>query len=119
LIARGLLPAVVLAGLLASTGTTAGPAVYAGTITFAGAEPSGIALRIAGNAVTVTLGPGHVAQAQVGLRRAHGTLRFSAPGLPMPLVFVLRAQGSRLTGAAVQGSARATVKSPAGGPART
>ena len=94
MIARALLPVVVLAAVLAPAGTTAGPAVYAGTITFAGAEPSGIGLRLAGNTVTITLGPGHVAQAQVALRRVKGTLRFAAPGLPKPLVFVLRPKGA-------------------------
>jgi len=109
LIARALLPAVVLAAVLAPAGTTAGPAIYAGTITFARAEPSGIGLRIAGNAVTITLGPGHVAHAQVALRRTKGTLRFSAPGLPKPVAFVLRPQGTSLIGTATQGTARATV----------
>src|SRR5262249_45644051 len=36
-------------------------------------------------------------------------LRFSAPGLPKPLAFVLRPKGTRLTGTATQGSAKATV----------
>jgi dienelactone hydrolase len=108
-IGRALLPLVVLAAVLAPTGATAGPAFYSGTITFAGAEPSGVSLRIAGNAVTIALAPGHVARAQVALRRVKGTLRFSAPGLPRPLAFVLRAEGRRLTGTATQGKARATV----------
>jgi dienelactone hydrolase len=109
LIARALLPVVVLAAVLTPAGKTAGPAGYAGTITFAGAEASGIGLRIAGNAVTVTLGPGHVARAQVALRRARGTLRFSVPGLPKPLSFALRAKGMQLTGTATQGAAKASV----------
>ena len=109
MIARALLPLVVLAAVLAPAGTTAGPAVYSGTIRFAGVEPSGIGLRVSGDEVTVTLGPGHVAQARVPLRRVRGTLRFSAPGLPEPVVLALRTKGTRLTGTAVQGSARATV----------
>jgi dienelactone hydrolase len=109
LIVRALLPLVVLAAVLAPAGTTAGPAIYSGTIRFAGAEPSGIGLRIAGNAVTITLGPGHVAQARAPLRRVKGRLRFSAPGLPRPLAFVLRAEGMRLTGTATQGGVRAAV----------
>ena len=99
----------MLAAVLAPAGTTAGPAVYAGTITFVGAEPSGIGLRLAGNTVTITLGPGHVAQARAALRRVEGTLRFAAPGLPKPLVFVVRPKGARLTGTAMQGSAKAAV----------
>ena len=109
MIARALLPLVVLAAALAPAGTTAGPAVYSGTITFAGAEPSDVSLRIVGDSVTVMLGPGHVAQAQVTLRRANGALRFAAPGLPKPLVFVLRPKGTHLVGTAVQGSGRAKV----------
>ena len=109
MIGRALLPLVVLAAVLAPVGTTAGPAFYSGTITFTGAEPSGVTLRIMGNAVTITLAPGHVGHAQVALRRVKRTLRFSAPGLPSPLDFVLRPRGKSLTGAATQGSARATV----------
>jgi len=106
---RVLLPLVVLAAVLAPAGTTAGPAVYSGTILFAGAEPSGIGLRVTGGTATITLGPGHVAQARVPLRRVNGTLRFSVPGLPKPLAFVMRTKGARLTGTAAQGRARATV----------
>ena len=109
MIARALLPLVVLAAVLAPAGTTAGPAIYSGTIRFAGAEPSGIGLRLSGDVVTVTLGPGHVAQARVPLRRVQGALRFAVPGLPKPIVLTLRAKGTRLTGAAAQGEARAAV----------
>src|SRR5262249_18410165 len=47
--------------------------------------------------------------AEATLRRAKGTVRFSAPGLPRALSFVLRPKGTRLTGTATQGPARATV----------
>ena len=80
MIARALLPVVVLAAVLAPAGTTAGPAVFAGTITFAGAEPSGIGLRPAGNTVTITLGPGHVAQAQVAAAAREGNAAVRRPG---------------------------------------
>jgi len=109
LIAWALLPVVVLVAVLAPAATTAGSAVYAGTVTFAGGEPSEIGLRLDGNTATITLAPGHVARAQVALRRMKGTLRFAAPGLPEPLAFVLRPKGARLTGTATQGSAKATV----------
>jgi dienelactone hydrolase len=106
---RALLLLVVIGAVAAPAGTTASPALYSGTITFAGAEPSGISLRIASSAATITLAPGHLAQAQVSLRRVKGSLRFSAPGLPRPLAFVLRSKGKHLTGTAMQGSARAIV----------
>ena len=62
-------------------------------------------LRLSAKTVTITLGPGHVAQAQVVARRSRGMLRFAAPGLPKPLAFALKAKGSRLAGTAVQGAA--------------
>ena len=94
----------VLAALAAASSS------YSGQITFVGAETSGVAVTLSGTTATVTLGPAHVARAQVALRRSGRTVRFAAPGLPVPLVFTLRRSGTRLTGTATQGSARATVE---------
>jgi dienelactone hydrolase len=82
---------------------------YSGTIRFRGAEPSNVTLKLGGARVTVTLGPGHVAHADVPLKRKGKTLRFSAPGLPKQIVFQLASQGAKLTGSATQGAASATV----------
>ena len=82
---------------------------YSGTIRFRGAEPSNVTLKLGSARVTVTLGPGHVAYADVPLKRKGTTLRFSAPGLPKPIVFVFTSKGAKLTGTATQGAARATV----------
>jgi dienelactone hydrolase len=82
---------------------------YSGTIRFHGAEPSNVTLKPGGARVTVTLGPGHVAYADVPLKRKGRTLRFAAPGLPKPIVFKLTAKGAKLTGTATQGAASATV----------
>jgi dienelactone hydrolase len=110
MIARALLALAAVAAVLVPSGSSVAPATYAGTIRYLpSAEPSGVGLRISGNAVTITLGPGHVAQAQVRLRRSGRMLRFSAPGLPQPVTFVLKQDGSRLVGTATQGYDRAAV----------
>ena len=85
------------------------PGTYAGTVTFTNAEPSGIGLVVRGSNATVSLGPGHVSHTQVRVRRRDGVIRFAVPGLPKPIEFSLRPSGSRLVGAATQGSARAVV----------
>jgi uncharacterized protein len=84
-------------------------ASYSGTIRFRGAETSAVTLKLGRRTVTVSLGPGHVAHAEVPLKRKGKTLRFAAPGLPKPLVFQLTSTGKKLTGTATQGAARATV----------
>src|SRR5262249_40817104 len=45
----------------------------------------------------------------VAVRRVGTALRFSVPGLPTPVAFVLRQKGARLVGTAAQGSVRGTV----------
>ena len=112
MIARAALALVALAAVVvpaARPAAQAGSVWYSGTIRFRAAEPSNVTLAVAARTVTVSLGPGHVAHAQVLLRRSRGTLRFSAPGLPKPIAFVLKATGKKLTGTASQGAARATV----------
>jgi pimeloyl-ACP methyl ester carboxylesterase len=111
MISRAVFPLVIVAVCVpaAAPAAQAGPASHSGTIRFRAAETSDVTLAVSARTVTVTLGPGHVAQAQVPLRRRHGTLRFSAPGLPKPIAFVLKATGKKLTGTASQGAARATV----------
>jgi pimeloyl-ACP methyl ester carboxylesterase len=108
-----ILRAVAVLGLAAVFVPSAAPlgaaASYSGTIRFRGTEPSTVTLRASGSRVTVALGPGHVAYADVPLRRRGKVLRFSAPGLPTPIVFVLTSKGAKLTGTATQGTARATV----------
>jgi dipeptidyl aminopeptidase/acylaminoacyl peptidase len=104
------LPALLTLGLVfAPWAAPAGSASYAGTITFVGAETSGMAVKIAGTTATVTLGPGHVAGAQVAVRHTGTVLRFSVPGLPRPVAFVLRQKAARLVGTATQGSAHGEV----------
>lgn len=112
MIGRAMLVLVAVASVFvpsAAPARDAGPVWYSGTIRFRAAEDSNVTLLVASRTVTVTLGPGHVAQAQVKLRRTRGTLRFSAPGLPRPIAFVLKAKGKKLTGKATQGAASATV----------
>jgi dienelactone hydrolase len=111
-IARAVLVLLAVAPVFVPSAAPAGGAGalwYSGTIRFRAAETSNVTLALASRTVTVTLGPGHVAQAQVKLRRTRGTLRFSAPGLPKPIAFVLTPKGTKLTGTASQGAARATV----------
>jgi hypothetical protein len=112
MIARTALVLVALVAVFvpaARPAARAGSVWYSGTIRFRAAEPSNVTLAVATRTVTVALGPGHVAHAEVPLRRSRGTLRFSAPGLPKPIAFVLKATGKKLTGTASQGAARATV----------
>jgi dienelactone hydrolase len=82
---------------------------YTGTVTFPAAEPSNVTVALAQGGATVTLGPGHVARAQVAVTRSHGTIRFTAPGLPVNLRFAVKKKGARLVGAATQGAAKGTV----------
>jgi len=104
------LPAILTLGLvLAPWAAPADSTSYAGTVTFVAAETSGMALKVSGATATVTLGPGHVADTQVALRRAGAAMRFSVPGLPKPVSFVLRQKGAHLVGTATQGTARGTV----------
>jgi pimeloyl-ACP methyl ester carboxylesterase len=105
-------PAVLVLGLAALFVPAAAPldtTSYSGSIRFRAAEPSNVTLRLGRTAVTVTLGPGHVAQARVALKRKGKSLRFGAPGFPKPIVFRLTSKGSKLTGTATQGAASATV----------
>ena len=62
--------------------------------------------------------PNRHGHARPGARRARASaaqaqprqaLRFSAPGLPKPIVFQLKAKGKKLSGTATQGAAHATV----------
>jgi hypothetical protein len=111
-IVRAVLALVALASVFvasAAPARDAGSVWYSGTIRFRAAEASNVTLAVASRKVTVSLGPGHVSQAEVKLRRVAGTLRFSAPGLPKPIAFVLKPKGKKLTGTASQGAARATV----------
>jgi dienelactone hydrolase len=109
MILRGAAVLVLAAVFVPAAAPLETAASYAGTIRFRGAEPSNVTLQPAGARVTVTLGPGHVAHADVPLKRKGKTLRFSAPGLPNPIVFALTSKGAKLTGTATQGAARATV----------
>jgi pimeloyl-ACP methyl ester carboxylesterase len=93
----------------AAPASQAGAVWYSGTIRFRAAETSNVTMALTARTVTVTLGPGHVAQAEVPTRRSHGSVRFSVPGLPRPIVFSLGPKGKKLTGTASQGAARATV----------
>jgi len=82
---------------------------YTGTVTFRAAEPSNVTVVLAQRTATVTLGPGHVARARVAVTRSRGTIRFTAPGLPVNLRFAVRKKRARLVGAATQGAAKGTV----------
>ena len=84
-------------------------ASYRGTISFRGAESSGIAVTLSRRSATVALGPGHAAHAVVGVSRRSSRVRFAVPGRPSPLVFSLRVAGRRLVGTARQATARAAV----------
>jgi dienelactone hydrolase len=97
--------ASALSLLLASavTGT------YTGTVAFPLAERSDVTVALSQRTAVVTLGPGHVAHAQVAVTRSHGTIRFAAPGLPANVRFVVEKRGTRVVGTATQGAARGTV----------
>jgi hypothetical protein len=84
-------------------------ASYSGTIRFRGAETSTVTLKLGRGTVTVSFGPGHVAHAEVPLKRKGKTLRFEVPGLPKPIVFQLTSKGRKFSGTATQGAAHATV----------
>ena len=45
----------------------------------------------------------------VAVTRSRGTIRFTAPGLPLNLRFAVKKKGARLVGVATQGAAKATV----------
>ena len=94
-----ILRALIVLGVAAVFVPAAAPldtASYSGTIRFRGAETSTVTLKPGRGTVTVTLGPGHVAHADVKLTRKGKTLRFSAPGLPKPIVFHLTSKGTKL-----------------------
>ena len=78
--------AVGLAAVFVPSAASLGTASYSGTIRLRGAEPSNVTLQPSRGKVTVTLGPGHVAHAEVQLKHKDNTLRFSAPGLPKQVV---------------------------------
>jgi dienelactone hydrolase len=99
----------VLAAVFASAAAPVTSPWYSGTIRFRGAERSNITLKLSRTSVTITLAPGHVADANAALKRSGKTLRFSAPGLPKPVLFRLTSKGARLSGTATQGAAHATV----------
>lgn len=109
MIVRALPAILTLALILAPWARPADSTSYAGTVAFVGAETSGMALKVSGSTATVSLAPGHVADAHVAVRRVGTALRFSVPGLPKPVAFVLRQKGARLVGTAAQGSVRGTV----------
>jgi len=101
--------ALALAAVFVPAAAPLDTASYSGTIRFRGAETSTVTLKLGRGTVTVSLGPGHVAHAEVRLERKGKTLRFAAPGLPKPIVFQLTSKGKKLSGTATQGAAHATV----------
>jgi len=82
---------------------------YTGTVSFPRAERSDVTVALSQRSAVVTLGPGHVARAQVPLTRSNGTISFASPGLPVNVRFSLRKKGAKLVGTATQGTARGTV----------
>ena len=100
---------LVLAAVFAPAAAPLTSPWYSGTIRFRGAEPSTVTLKVSRSSVRVTLAPGHVAHADVALKRSGKTLGFSAPGLPRPIVFRLTSKGAKLAGTATQGAASATI----------
>jgi pimeloyl-ACP methyl ester carboxylesterase len=100
---------LALAAVLVPAAAPLDTASYFGTIRFRGAETSTVTLKLGRGTVTVSLGPGHVARAEVPLKRKGKTLLFAAPGLPKPIVFQLTSKGKKLSGTASQGAAHATV----------
>jgi dienelactone hydrolase len=99
----------VIASALSMLIASAVTGTYTGTVTFRTAEPSDVTVALARRTATVTLGPGHVARARVTVTRLHGTIRFTAPGLPLNIRFAVKKKGARLVGAATQGAAKGTV----------
>ena len=100
---------LALAAVFVPAATPLDTASYSGTIRFRGAETSTVTVKFGRGTATVSLGPGHVAHADVPLKRNGKTLRFAAPGLPKPIVFQLTSKGKKLSGTATQGAAHATV----------
>jgi hypothetical protein len=96
--------ALGLAAVFVPAAAPLGTASYSGSIRFRGAEPSNVTLVAGRGTATVTLGPGHVAHAEVKLRHKGNTLRFFAPGLPKPMVFRLTSKGTKLSSTATQGT---------------
>ena len=82
---------------------------YTGTVAFPHAERSDVTVALSQRSAVVTLGPGHVARAQVPVTRSNGTIRFATPGLPVNVRFALRKQGTKLAGTATQDAAKGTV----------
>jgi dienelactone hydrolase len=99
----------VIASALSILVASAVTGTYTGTVTFRAAEPSNVTVMLAQRTAAVTLGPGHVARARGAVTRSHGTMRFTAPGLPVNLRFAVKQKGARLVGAATQGAAKGTV----------
>jgi len=99
----------VIASALSMLVASAVTGTYTGTVTFRAAEPSNVTVALAQRTATVALGPGHVARARVAVTRSHGTIRFTAPGLPVNLRFAVKKKGARLVGAATHGAAKGTV----------
>jgi uncharacterized protein len=99
----------VIAAALSILVASAVTGTYTGTMTFRGAEPSNVTVALARSTATVALGPGHVARASVAVTRSRGTIRFTAPGLPVNLRLAVKKQGARLVGAATQGAAKGRV----------
>jgi uncharacterized protein len=105
----------VIASALSILVASAVTGTYTGTVTFRAAEPSNVTVALAQRTATVTLGPGHVARARVAVTRSRGTIRFTAPGLPVNLRFAVKKKGARLVGVATQGAAKGTVTLHKGG----
>ena len=99
----------MIASLLSTLLASAVTGTYTGTDTFRGAEASNVTVALAQRTAVVTLGPGHVARAQVAVTRAKGTIRFAAPGLPVNILFAVHKKGARLVGTATHGAAKGTV----------
>jgi dienelactone hydrolase len=109
----------MIASLLSALLASAVTGTYTGTVRFPVAEPSNVTVVLAQRSAVVTLGPGHVARAQVVVTRSKGTVRFTAPGLPVNVRFAVKRKGSRLVGTVTQGAAKATVTLRKGGSADT
>jgi hypothetical protein len=61
---------LVLAAVFAPAAAPLTSPWYSGTIRFRGAEPSNVTLKLSRTSATVTLAPGHVAHADVALKRS-------------------------------------------------
>jgi dienelactone hydrolase len=113
---RLLASAAVALAFAVAAAAPARAATYRGTISFRGADPSGVTVTFGKRTAAVALGPGHAAHSVVGVSRRANRVRFAVPGRPKPLVFALRAAGRRFVGTAKQANARATVSLRRGRP---